>query len=127
MIKLSAREYKALSKRSKKNKYNATRVRIDGFCFDSKAEASYYCLLKMLRSEGKIKFFIRQIPFTLTIKKKYYLDFMIFGLDGTVQFVDVKGYCTEAAKLKIKQVEHEYGINITLLKKEGNTFKQIFI
>lgn len=103
-----------------KNKYNAKKTVRDGMTFDSKTEAQYYDHLKKLRDDtGSVLFFLRQVPFDLPGNVKYRVDFQIFWADGEITFEDVKGQETSMFKMKKKQVEDLYPIEITIVKKRG--------
>lgn len=43
------------------------------------------------------------------------IDFQEFHSDGSVHFVDVKGMATEAFKIKKREVEAEYPIEIEVV------------
>ena len=94
------------------SKYNAKRAEVDGIKFPSQKEAKRYHTLKHLRDQGDVLFFLRQIPFDLPGGVKYVLDFLIFWASGEVVFEDVKGFKTDIYKLKKKQVESLYNIEI---------------
>jgi len=104
----------AKPKTVKKNKYNARKVWIDGICFDSQAEADYYCQLKLLLRAGAIEGFCRQARFVVTEGKKdekgteYVTDFVVFYPDKTYRIIDVKGMETPAFKLKVKSFREKY-------------------
>lgn len=83
--------------------------------FDSKKERDYYLKLKGSQKNGDLIFFLRQVPFDLPGKVKYRADFMEFWDNGEVKVVDVKGYMTETAKIKIKQVKDLYNIDIQIV------------
>lgn len=95
-----------------KSKYNARKITVDGITFDSKDEARYYEYLKKLKAKGEIENFELQPKFTLIPKFKYKgeteraatytLDFLIYKLDGTETYVDVKGDSTPQGELKFK-------------------------
>ena len=97
------------------SKYNAKKTVVDGFTFDSKKEAGYYCELKIKQRIGKILMFLRQVPFHLPGGVVYRLDFLEFWKDGSVHFVDIKGYVTDLFIVKKKLVEALYNIEIELL------------
>ena len=99
------------------SKYKNTPKIIDGIRFDSKLEASYYLHLKLLQSQGIVKFFLRQPAFHLSSDVTYRADFQIFYTDGLVDFVDVKGYETETFKIKKKLVEDKYPVTLTIITK----------
>lgn len=98
-----------------KHKYNAVRTELDGIKFASKKEARYYQQLKILKRNGDVVFFLRQVPFHLSGGSgvKYVCDFQVFWSDGTVTFIDVKGFRTAQYIMKKKMVEAEYPIKIT--------------
>lgn len=100
--------------KKKTNKYSSNKVWIDGICFDSQAEANYYCQLKLLLRAGVIDGFCRQARFVVTEGKngergtEYVTDFVIFNPNGTYRIVDVKGMETPAFKLKVKSFREKY-------------------
>jgi len=108
----------------KRSKYKNARTEVDDILFASKAEAQYYVDLKLALSEGKVAHFERQVPFTLQEKyvspstgkvvrpMVYIADFVISGLNGEEEVVDVKGasgYQTEVFKIKKKLFEPKFG------------------
>jgi len=84
----------------------------DGIVFASKAEARRYQDLKLLRSAGHVRFFLRQVPFHLPGGTRYLLDFLVFWTDGHQSFEDVKGTRTEVYELKRRQLAELYGVEI---------------
>lgn len=113
-----------------RSKYGNQPTMVDGVRFDSKAEAAYYRHLKVLKLEGELAapYFLRQVPFHLPGGVIYRLDFMVFpfklGSDGDPQFIDVKGFLTPTCKLKLKQVEDIYRIEVICVKKTKQGFTQ---
>lgn len=117
----------------RKNKYNAVKTKVDGFTFDSKAEAKRYEELKLLQMDGQISYFLCQVPFRLPGGIIYRVDFQIFGYhiamidrcglvrttEMVTRYEDVKGVLTDVSKIKIKQVQEIYGIKINLITKQG--------
>lgn len=95
-----------------RHKYNAKKTELDGIKFDSKKEASYYTKLKLLQRAGEVVFFLRQVPFHLPGGVRFVCDFQVFWADGTVTFDDPKGYLTDVYKLKKRQVESSYPVEI---------------
>lgn len=91
-----------------RHKYSAVKTECDGIRFASKKEAAYYRKLKMLRQDGQVIQFLRQMPFHLPGNTRYVCDFLVFYADGTSAFIDVKGCETSEFKLKKKQVEALY-------------------
>jgi hypothetical protein len=95
-----------------RHKFSAIRTETDGIKFDSKKEAAYYTGLNLRVVTGDVVMFLRQTPFHLQGGVKYVCDFTVFLADGTVEFVDVKGFRTPQYKAKKKQVEAIYPIKI---------------
>lgn len=100
---------------SKKNKYNAIKIKVDGYTFASKKEANRYITLMALQKLGTVKYFIRQPMFDLGAGLTYKADFLVFWTDGYVSFEDVKGFQTKEFKLKKKLVEAKYPVDIKIL------------
>lgn len=100
-----------------KHKFGAKPTERDGSRFDSKAEARYYDQLLLAKQSGELLFFLRQAPFHLPGNTVYRVDFQEFWTDGTVRFIDVKGYETKEFIRAKKQVEALYPITIEVIKK----------
>lgn len=125
MIQMTSSQYKSFiatnsKEMAKISKYRAKPTVVDGIRFHSKKEAEYYQKLKDDQSKGLIKYFLMQVPFRLPGKIKYLLDFMVVYHDphyytDYIEYIDVKGYMTKEAKIKIKQVEDIYGIEIQVV------------
>jgi hypothetical protein len=116
---MSLEEYRAFQSKPKKkpNKYNAKRVKIDGFWFDSTFEGKYYLNLKYRHKAGDIRLFHCQVPFLLPGGTKYHCDFLIVHLDSSLEYIDTKGRDTPMSRLKRRQVLDLYGIEIKIIKK----------
>jgi hypothetical protein len=110
------------------HKYRAKRTTIDGFTFDSMAEARRYELLKMLERSGQITDLVLQPefvilhPYTRCDGKrirgiKYKADFSYYDTFEKKRVIeDVKGMETAVFKLKRKLVEYQHDIIITIVK-----------
>ena len=94
------------------HKFRAKKTERDGMKFPSKKEAAYYDALKLFQNNGELLFFLRQVPFHLPGNVKVVVDFVEFWADGTVNFIDVKGYKTPQYKRNKKLVEALYPIEI---------------
>lgn len=105
-----------LKSKRKRHKFNAVKAECDGIKFSSKAEKAFYLRLKYEKQEGKVLFFLMQVPFSLPGKVKYIVDFQVFYSNGEVAFIDVKGVETPMFRLKKKQVEELYPITIETVK-----------
>ena len=101
--------------RKVKHKFFAIPTQEDGIRFPSKKEAEYYVQLKRRIDGGGVIFFLMQVPLHLPGGVKYIVDFLEFHDDGTVHFVDVKGFETKEFKLKKKLVESLYPITIEVV------------
>lgn len=101
------------------NKYGNKKVIVDGHPFDSMREANRYKELKLLERAGKIKDLELQPQFELiptirteteTLRKTVYkadFRYMDTKTEGVV-VEDVKGFKTDAYKLKKKMLLHKY-------------------
>lgn len=99
-----------------RHKFFAKRTECDGIKFPSKREAQVYEHLKLKKLAGEVLFFLPQVPLRLAGGVRYFVDFLVFNVDGTCQFLEVKGYDTPMGKLKRRQAEAEYPITIDVIK-----------
>jgi len=91
------------------SKYHAKRTTVDGIAFASKAEASFYSTLQLLKAGGKIESFQCQVPFTLYADIVYICDFLVKFPGGFERVVDVKGVMTPEFRIKRKLWVKDYG------------------
>lgn len=93
------------------NKYHAVKTVIDGFTFDSKAEAQYYIALRWQAENGDISNLQvhprYELLHSFTHKDKkiagvYYEADFSYTQDGRLVVVDVKGFKTDVYRLKLK-------------------------
>ncbi|MFQ7605750.1 MAG: DUF1064 domain-containing protein [Enterococcus avium] len=117
-------------KQTKKSKFGNKKVFVDGYKFDSKAEARYYEKLRdagvsFLPLAGKYvamqKFIPIQSAVTLTTGEKvqavrYKADFVFYDGPNIVKVVDVKGYQDSESQLKMKMFAKEYGYPVIFAK-----------
>jgi len=68
--------------------------------------------LELRKKSGDIVFFLRQVPFFLAGGVRYVVDFVTFNSDGSVHFIDAKGFSTPTYKAKKKMVEAMYPVEI---------------
>ena len=107
------------------SKYKSRKAEVDGYTFDSKAEARYYEQLKWLLEHKEIKSFRLQPRYTLlesfkkngkTFRKiEYIADFEIHHIDGSIEVVDVKGYETPVFAIKRKMFEKAYPYKLSIV------------
>ena len=95
-----------------RHKFSAVQTESDGIKFSSKKEARYYQNLKLRHRAGEVLFFLRQVPIHLPGGVKLVVDFQEFHADGSVHFVDTKGFETESFKAKRRMVESLYPFKI---------------
>lgn len=85
---------------------------------DSKFEAGKANELALLKKTKKIIDYKEQVKIPLVVNGfhicNYYIDFVIEHLDGTLEYLETKGYATDVWKLKWKLFE-------ALYDKPGNT------
>lgn len=103
-------------------KYGNKKTEVDGILFDSKAEAIRYTELKALQNLGVISGLQMQHAYpiisggTWANGKKYpvtkYIADFVYEMDGEIIVEDVKGFKTEAYKLKKKLMKSVYNIEI---------------
>ena len=94
-----------------KHKFGATACERNSIKFPSKLERSCYDWLIGMKKRGKIRMFLRQIPFDLPGGSKHFVDFCIFT-ETDVLFVEAKGRDLPVGKLKRKQAEELYDVDI---------------
>lgn len=99
----------------KNNKYRSKRCKVDNYNFDSIKEAEYYKLLKLLLKNGDIEYFSCQDRIYITKTSWYEVDFIVKHIDGTKEYIDVKGYDTPVSKLKRRQVRDLHNIEVKLI------------
>lgn len=99
---------------SKPNKYHNHPTTVDGIRFDSKKEARYYEQLLIRQKLGEIQYFLMQVPLRLPGGTKYVVDFLVFftNPEKRPEYVDVKGTLTQVFKIKKREVEKQYPIEI---------------
>ena len=112
-MNITEEEYQELMRRrggnpppeKKKSKYNAKKTWIDGICFDSKAEANYYAMTKMLVRAGELHGFLYHGNIVCTEGEKsdhravlYEPDFVLFNVRAELSpknkdvFSDIDGW-----------------------------------
>ena len=105
-----------------RNKYNAKKVKLDGYTFDSKAEAHRYGELKLLLKNKKISDLDVHPKMPLYVAgrlvAKYIPDFSYCDNEknNARVYEDVKGVRTSTYVLKKKLVKALYGIEIREIK-----------
>ena len=83
-------------------KYNNIPTEVDGYKFDSLAEARHYQDLLKLKKAGIVLHIDLHPVFILAPGVKYIADFMVYYADGHIEVQDVKGVETKEFKIKKK-------------------------
>jgi hypothetical protein len=115
-------EYQAaIAKPKRGNKFRAKRTLIDGICFDSKREASYYAALKLRERAGEVADVELQRPYTLTVNgvlvATYRADFVFWDISlRRRRVIDIKGVMTPVFRLKQKLMRACHKIEIEVVK-----------
>jgi len=101
----------------RRHKYGAKKVKLDGYTFDSKAEAKRYEELKLMEKAGRITDLEVHPVYCINFKTvricKVILDFKYFIYRSEWIYEDVKGVRTPVYRLKKKLLEATHGIRIT--------------
>jgi hypothetical protein len=99
------------------SKYHNRKTEVDGYLFDSMAEARRYKELKLLELSGRIRSLELQPRYPLVINKSdvgtYIGDFLYLDCEtGQKVLEDVKGIRTTVYRLKKRLIKAIYGIDI---------------
>lgn len=100
-----------------RHKFNAKPVYIDSKRWDSTLEYKYALHLELLKKTGEILYYHDHVNIRLPGGTKYEVDFLVFYTDGTVKYIDVKGFETDSFKIKKREVEAIYPFEIEIIKK----------
>ena len=106
------------------NKFGAKRVTIDGITFHSKAEARFYCDLKLREKIGEVTDVELQPKFPLQagddgdVIGVYKADFRFYDhIQKRHRVVDIKGVSTREFRRTVKHVLAQYGVRIEVIHK----------
>ena len=95
---MSSKAYreKYLSKDRKKGKYHNVSQMYNGHKYDSQLEAKYAQELDYRIDAGEVIKWERQVKLDLRVHghhvTNYFIDFKVYHSDGTIEYVEVKGY-----------------------------------
>ncbi len=91
---------------NKRNKFGAVKQTYNGYSYHSKKEAGYAMELDWRIKAGEVKEWTRQHRLDLRVNGelicKYYIDFRAELTDGTIEYIEVKGFETDVWRLKWK-------------------------
>ena len=102
-------------KRPVRHKFGAIKCERNGIKFPSKLERACYDLLLILQKRGDIRMFLRQVAFDIPGSAKHVVDFGVFT-EESVLFIEAKGRDLPMGKLKRKQVEELFDIDVHVAK-----------
>ncbi len=95
-LKITSKAFRALKRPSK---YHAVKVKLDGFTFDSLAEADMYQILKL---DPEVLHIDVHPKLSLTNGVTLKVDFLVWKENGTSEAIEVKGFETQDFKTKRK-------------------------
>jgi hypothetical protein len=115
--------YAALFGAGKKNKFGNKHTIVDGYEFDSKAEAARYGQLKMSEKAGEVSSIRRQVTYPLMINTysvgTWTADFVYLLASGKEIIEDVKGIRLPVFNLKARIFYALYGTQIQCIDAHG--------
>lgn len=117
-IKKLQEHFDSCKSSSSRSKYGNIRAEYNGMAFDSKVERDYCVYLDIIKEAGEVEYYLRQTRFDLPGRTVYRCDYSVFYADGHVEYVDVKGRLTDTFKLKKRQVEELYPVEIKIVKRK---------
>ena len=89
-----------------KSKYQAKKQTYRGRSYDSKLEAAKAVDLDWLLKAGEIKEWKPQHKFALKVGEihicNYYIDFRVVNNDGSIDYIEIKGFETDIWRLKFR-------------------------
>jgi hypothetical protein len=108
----------------RKSKYNNRKTEYNGVIYDSSAEADGAKILDKLLADGRITSIERQVRFALKDRdggnRMYYrADFVVVGLSGSRYIIDIKGFLTDAFKIKAAYFRYVYNEVIHVVPTTG--------
>jgi hypothetical protein len=93
-------------------KYGNRKVMYRKCLYDSVKESEYAMQLDSDVFDGKIRGWKRQVTLALIVDDHHIcnaiVDFMVMHKDGSIEYVEVKGYPTDVWKMKRKLIEALY-------------------
>lgn len=103
-----AKDFNRVPPPRRSSKYGSRRAMRNGFGFDSEKEAKYFDQLTIRQKAGDIMGFLWQVPLRMPGNVTYWCDFQVFEKDGSVHWVDTKGFKTAMYKTKLRLVNHYF-------------------
>lgn len=92
----------------------------NGVLYDSKRECEYAKELDILKMAGKIRDWKRQVDYPLHVNGikicTYRADFEVYDGFTSPRVIDIKGFLTPVARIKLLLVKAVYGITVEVVK-----------
>lgn len=85
----------------------------------NKFEMSVWSALKAMLKEGMRLFYERDV-FPYTLHRRYTPDFIVEKLDGTIMYIESKGYLRPEDKAKMLAVLRDHDIDLRILFKQDH-------
>jgi hypothetical protein len=105
--RMTAAEYRKEIAKPRKNKMNNQKVVIDGIMFDSHREANHYCELKIMKKQGIIIDFLRQVNFQISDgyydRYRKWIRPIAYRADFVIIKIDIYGDRRNSVKLEIHE------------------------
>ena len=112
---------------SRRNKYGARKVKIDGITFDSKGEARRYGELRLMEKQGLISRLTVHPRYDLTVNHQkictYVADFEYRDEGNNRRIEDFKGVVTPVFRIKWKLFEAIHLAKIEIVTAKGRILK----
>jgi len=106
--------------RNNGTKYNNKKTSYNGHYYDSMLEANYAMYLDILVKAKVVDHWEGQVVKRLDVNGKtvctYRLDFEVYYTNGKVEYVEVKGFWTDVARIKVKLFEALENVTVTVVK-----------
>ena len=112
-----------------KNKWTTSKkTRVGDHIYDSGFEADYARELHLRKAAGEIKDWEKQKTLDLVVNEylvcTYRIDFIVYHLDDTVEYVETKGWASPVWRIKWKLFEALYsdklGVKLTVVQQRSN-------
>ena len=112
---------------TRRNKYGARKVVVDGLKFDSMREAKRWLALRQDERNGEISGLERQVKYVLApgvklagekrakTELRYFADFRYIDENGKTVVEDAKGHETPVSRIKRHLMQSVHGISVVLV------------
>lgn len=122
MTRLTAKQFRAMNETPmKRPKYGNRKTTVDNIEFDSKAEAAYYCALKVRERLGEVYEVQLQPRYSFVVNglliTTYRADFAFYdAVEKRTRVIDVKGFRVRDLSTKLKLMKALHKISVEIVK-----------